>query len=135
MGQLSVSETYSKHSRRFGADILTCKECVTRREFLTRGLIQSLGFHIVSALALLFFSVIGKSSGVAFVGPLTLMVAGYVPTSFFSGVTPYSSDISRLSSRCSSVPPRHLQNTKGIPSSPYFSLPALLSNIFVSFIK
>lgn len=51
---------------RFGADILTCTECVTRREFLTRGLIQSLGFHIVSALALLFFSVIGKSSGVAF---------------------------------------------------------------------
>lgn len=51
---------------RFGADILTCKECVTQREFLTRGLIQSLGFHIVSALALLFFSVIGKSNGVAF---------------------------------------------------------------------
>jgi len=51
---------------RFGADILTCKECVTQREFLTRGLIQSLGFHIVSGLALLFFSVIGKSSGVAF---------------------------------------------------------------------
>ncbi|KAI9465164.1 hypothetical protein BJY52DRAFT_1388153 [Lactarius psammicola] len=51
---------------RFGADILTCKECVTQREFLTRGLIQSLGFHIVSGLALLFFSMIGKSSGVAF---------------------------------------------------------------------
>ncbi|KAH9072788.1 DnaJ-domain-containing protein, partial [Lactarius deliciosus] len=51
---------------RFGADILTCKECVTQREFLARGLIQSLGFHIVSGLALLFFSMIGKSSGVAF---------------------------------------------------------------------
>jgi len=51
---------------RFGAEILTCKECVTQRDFLGRGLIQSLGFHIVSGLALLFFSVIGKSSSVAF---------------------------------------------------------------------
>jgi hypothetical protein len=135
MGQLSVSEECLEHSYRFGADILTCKECVTQREFLTRGLIQSLGFHIVSALALLFFSVIGKSNGVAFVGPLCLMVAGYPPTSLFSGVTPYSSDISRLSSRCSSVPLPHLRNTKVIQSSPYSSLPALPFNISVSFIK
>ncbi|KAH9965409.1 hypothetical protein BC827DRAFT_1265414 [Russula dissimulans] len=51
---------------RFGAEILSCKECVTQRDFLGRGLIQSLGFHIVSGLALLFFSAIGKSSSVAF---------------------------------------------------------------------
>jgi len=51
---------------RFGAEILSCKECVTQRDFLARGLIQSLGFHIVSGLALLFFSAIGKSSSVAF---------------------------------------------------------------------
>ncbi|KAI9511462.1 DnaJ-domain-containing protein [Russula earlei] len=51
---------------RFGAEILSCKECVTQREFLARGLIQSLGFHIVSGLALLFFSAIGRSSSVAF---------------------------------------------------------------------
>ncbi|KAH9966286.1 hypothetical protein BJV74DRAFT_286356 [Russula compacta] len=51
---------------RFGAEILSCKECVTQRDFLARGLIQSLGFHIVSGLALLFFSVIGRSSSVAF---------------------------------------------------------------------
>jgi hypothetical protein len=52
---------------RFGEEILKCKECVTQRDFLARGLIQSLGFHIVSGLALLFFSAIGKSSTVAFV--------------------------------------------------------------------
>jgi hypothetical protein len=135
MGQLSVSEDCSKHPRRFGADILSCKECVTRREFLTRGLIQSLGFHIVSALALLFFSVIGKSSGVAFVGPLTLMVAVCTDLFLLSGVTPYSSDISRLSSRCSSVPLRHLLNIRVIQSCPYSSLLASPFNISVSFIK
>ena len=107
-----------KDRRRFGADILNCKECVTQREFLTRGLIRSLGFHIVSGLALLFFSVIGKSSGVAFVSPLRLIVAGYAPTSLFSGATLYSSDISRLSCRCSSVPLRHLRNTRVIQSYP-----------------
>ena len=52
---------------RFGEEILNCKECVTQRDFLARGLIQSLGFHIVSGLALLFFSAIGKSNNVAFV--------------------------------------------------------------------
>ena len=52
---------------RFGEEILKCKECVTQRDFLARGLIQSLGFHIVSGLALLFFSAIGKSNSVAFV--------------------------------------------------------------------
>ncbi|KAI0279093.1 hypothetical protein BGY98DRAFT_1096332 [Russula aff. rugulosa BPL654] len=51
---------------RFGEEILKCKECVTQRDFLARGLIQSLGFHIVSGLALLFFSSIGKSSSVVF---------------------------------------------------------------------
>jgi len=51
---------------RFGEEILNCKECVTQRDFLARGLIQSLGFHIVSGLALLFFSAVGKSSSVAF---------------------------------------------------------------------
>lgn len=54
---------------RFGEEILNCKECVTQRDFLARGLIQSLGFHIVSGLALLFFSAVGKSSSVAFVNP------------------------------------------------------------------
>ncbi|KAI0262240.1 DnaJ domain-containing protein [Gloeopeniophorella convolvens] len=51
---------------RFGAEILGCKECVTQRDYLARGMIQSLGFHIVSGLALLFFSAIGRSSSVAF---------------------------------------------------------------------
>ncbi|KAI0292818.1 hypothetical protein BC826DRAFT_969484 [Russula brevipes] len=51
---------------RFGAEILDCKECVTQRDFLARGLVQSLGFHIVSGLALIFFSAIGRSSSVAF---------------------------------------------------------------------
>jgi hypothetical protein len=64
-----MSDDLSRHLYRFGAEVLICKECVTQRDFLARGLIQSLGFHIVSALALLFFSAIGKSSGVAFVGP------------------------------------------------------------------
>ena len=64
---MTASDQPSGHSCRFGADILSCKECVTQREFLGRGLIQSLGFHIVSGLALLFFSAIGKSSSVAFV--------------------------------------------------------------------
>ena len=63
-----MSDDLSRHLYRFGAEVLSCKECVTQRDFLARGLVQSLGFHIVSGLALLFFSAIGKSSGVAFVG-------------------------------------------------------------------
>jgi hypothetical protein len=62
-----ASDGPSAQTYRFGADILSCHECVTQREFLIRGLIQSLGFHIVTGLALLFFSALGKSSSVAFV--------------------------------------------------------------------
>ncbi|KAI0067585.1 chaperone J-domain-containing protein [Artomyces pyxidatus] len=51
---------------RFGPDILLCEHCATPREYLNRGLVQSMGFHIVSGLLLLFFSALGRSSGVAF---------------------------------------------------------------------
>ncbi len=61
------SDELLRHLYRFGEEILGCKECVTQHDFLARGLIQSLGFHIVSGLALLFLSAIGKSSSVAFV--------------------------------------------------------------------
>ena len=52
---------------RFGPEVLTCHNCVTAKEYLHHGMLMSLGFHIVSGLALLFFSAIGKGDGVAFV--------------------------------------------------------------------
>lgn len=69
---------------RFGPESLQWKECATPREFLHHGLVQSLGFHIVSGLALLFFSAIGKSNGVAFVS--------------LSSPLPYTSSILTLNS-------------------------------------
>jgi hypothetical protein len=54
---------------RFGADVLTWTQCTTTREYLRYGLMQSSGYHIVTGAGLLFFSAIGKPSGVAFVRP------------------------------------------------------------------
>ncbi len=56
------SDDLSRHPYRFGEEILSCKECVTQRDFLARGLIQSLGFHIVSGGATHYSLVISRQS-------------------------------------------------------------------------
>ena len=53
---------------RFGPELLfDCQHCVTHREYLNRGLIHSLGFHIGSGLFLFFFTIVGQKSSVSFV--------------------------------------------------------------------
>ncbi|GBE80777.1 chaperone J-domain-containing protein [Sparassis crispa] len=51
---------------RFGPDALKWTQCSTLREYIRHGLMQSSGFYIVAACALLLWSVIGKPSHVAF---------------------------------------------------------------------
>jgi len=51
---------------RFGPDILKCTECITQGDFLHRGLLTSLGFHITSGVALLSFSAFGTRNWVTF---------------------------------------------------------------------
>ncbi|KAI0317414.1 hypothetical protein OF83DRAFT_1058722 [Amylostereum chailletii] len=52
---------------RFGPEILAeCQHCVTPRDYLMRGLIQSLGFHIGSGVFLVIFTAIGQKSSVAY---------------------------------------------------------------------
>ena len=60
---------YSLGSR-FGPEALQWSNCTTLREYIRQGLMQSAGFYIVSACALLLFSSIGKPSDVAFVRAL-----------------------------------------------------------------
>lgn len=51
---------------RFGPEALQWTQCTTLREFIRYGLMQSVGFHIVSACFLLLVSAVGKPSYVAF---------------------------------------------------------------------
>ncbi|EPT00397.1 hypothetical protein FOMPIDRAFT_1146538, partial [Fomitopsis schrenkii] len=51
---------------RFGPEALLWTNCTTLREYVRQGLMQSAGFYIVSACALLLFSSIGKPSDIAF---------------------------------------------------------------------
>ncbi|KZT05398.1 chaperone J-domain-containing protein [Laetiporus sulphureus 93-53] len=51
---------------RFGPEAIHWTHCTTLREYIRHGLMQSAGFHIVAACALLLFSAIGKPSYVAF---------------------------------------------------------------------
>ncbi|KAH8826968.1 hypothetical protein DL96DRAFT_1710124 [Flagelloscypha sp. PMI_526] len=46
---------------RFGPDVLTWTNCSTPREFIRRGLTQSVGFHVVSLLGILFWSAVGST--------------------------------------------------------------------------
>jgi len=55
---------------RFGPDVLTWTQCTTAREYMQRGLLKSSGYHIVTGLALLFWSAIGQPSPAAFVSCL-----------------------------------------------------------------
>ncbi|KZT69625.1 DnaJ-domain-containing protein [Daedalea quercina L-15889] len=51
---------------RFGPEALHWSQCTTLREYVRQGLMQSAGFYIVSACALLLFSSIGKPNDIAF---------------------------------------------------------------------
>ncbi|KAF9012683.1 hypothetical protein BDQ17DRAFT_1344433, partial [Cyathus striatus] len=47
-------------------DVLNWKHCSSTKEYLNHGIIQSSGYHIVSIVALLFWSAIGRPSPVSF---------------------------------------------------------------------
>ncbi|PPQ63754.1 hypothetical protein CVT24_004263 [Panaeolus cyanescens] len=52
---------------RFGPDVIGWrKTCKTQREFMNQGLMVSSGYHIVTGIALLFWSAIGRPSSVSF---------------------------------------------------------------------
>jgi curved DNA-binding protein CbpA len=59
-------------SLRFGPDVLSWREtCKTTHEFMYRGFMMSSGYHIVTGIALLFWSAIGQPSSVSFVRTFT----------------------------------------------------------------
>ncbi|KAF8554929.1 hypothetical protein OG21DRAFT_1484291 [Imleria badia] len=50
---------------RFGPDVLRWRDCTTMKDYLRRGLLNSLPRHIMTGIALFLFSVVGKQSPVA----------------------------------------------------------------------
>lgn len=52
---------------RFGPDVLGWRECVTMKEYLRRGLWDSMPRHVFTGVALFLFSMMGKQSPVAVV--------------------------------------------------------------------
>lgn len=50
---------------RFGPDVLQWKECSTMKEYLRRGLLSSLMYHIAMGAGLVLMSIIGKPSPIA----------------------------------------------------------------------
>ncbi|TFK50861.1 DnaJ-domain-containing protein [Heliocybe sulcata] len=73
---------------RFGPDALAWSHCTAVREYLRHGLMQASGFHIVSAVVLLFLSAIGKPSPVAFWRYLLLLWLFASELSFLLGPSP-----------------------------------------------
>ncbi|KAH7883237.1 DnaJ-domain-containing protein [Phlebopus sp. FC_14] len=63
---------------RFGPDVLHWKECNTMKEYLRRGLLSSVMYHVMTGAVLVLFSVVGKPSPIAtwryllFIGALGL---------------------------------------------------------------
>ncbi|KIK69010.1 hypothetical protein GYMLUDRAFT_188418 [Collybiopsis luxurians FD-317 M1] len=51
---------------RFGPDVLQWSQLSTPREYIRHGLLQSAGYHIVTAVGLLVFSALGNQSSVKF---------------------------------------------------------------------
>ncbi|KAI6111939.1 DnaJ-domain-containing protein [Pisolithus croceorrhizus] len=50
---------------RFGPDVLRWKECNTMKEYLRRGLLSSLAYHVMAGAGLVLVSMIGKPSPIA----------------------------------------------------------------------
>lgn len=50
---------------RFGPDVLRWQDCKTMKDYLRRGLLNSLPRHIITGIALFLFSVVGKQSPIA----------------------------------------------------------------------
>ncbi|KAJ7935295.1 DnaJ-domain-containing protein [Mycena leptocephala] len=51
---------------RFGPDVLGWSHCSTTGEYLRHGLTQSIGYHVVTGVVLVFWTAIGETSPVAF---------------------------------------------------------------------
>ncbi|KAF7325665.1 J domain-containing protein [Mycena kentingensis (nom. inval.)] len=51
---------------RFGPDVLGWKHCSTVGEYLRQGLMQSVGYHAVAIIVLIFWTAVGETSPVAF---------------------------------------------------------------------
>jgi len=50
---------------RFGPDVLHWRDCTTMKDYLRRGLLNSLPRHVMTGIALFLFSVVGKRNPVA----------------------------------------------------------------------
>jgi len=50
---------------RFGPDVLRWRDCTTMKDYLRRGLLNSLPRHVMTGIALFLFSMVGKRSPVA----------------------------------------------------------------------
>lgn len=50
---------------RFGPDVLQWRDCTTVKDYLRRGLLNSLPRHVMTGIALFLFSMVGKRSPVA----------------------------------------------------------------------
>ena len=97
------------------------QHCRTTREFLKRGLMVSSGYHIVTGIALLFWSAIGKPSVVSFVRfPFLfwLPLHSTIYSIYDSGVTCFSLYFSRRNSHSffpRFLPPRRLSSSFRTP--------------------
>lgn len=52
-------------NQRFGPDVLHWRDCTTMKDYLRRGLLNSLPRHVMTGIALFLFSVVGKRNPVA----------------------------------------------------------------------
>jgi len=99
------------------------QHCRTTREFLKRGLMVSSGYHLVTGIALLFWSAIGKPSVVSFVR-FSLFFPFRCLNIHDSGVMYFSLYFSRQNSHSffpRFLPPRRLSSSLRTPF-PIFSL-------------
>lgn len=65
MGLVCVMYTENCCIQRFGPDVLRWQDCTTTKDYLRRGLMNSLPRHIMTAVALFLFSVVGRRSPIA----------------------------------------------------------------------
>ena len=70
---------------RFGPRVLSWKSsCSSRRDFVYYGILQAVGYWIVSGVTLLVWSMVGRSSAISFVTfPLSLSLFFFLTNFFF----------------------------------------------------
>lgn len=109
---------------RFGPDVMDWRQqCKTSREFLNQGLLRSSGYHIVSGVALLFWSAIGQPSPVSFwrwvlfgglfAAELSLILSPFpaAPANIFPSLSTSSSDTLSFFPSLTSILQFFLRNT------------------------